>query len=133
MIYIIFIYNYNYYYMKYRKKKTAILIINNGNPKNQIEFSEFFKSIFTSVNLPFNKSIGSWIASKYSKIFMLQDQNNSNNPKIINNLWASKQRKIFELYMNKISSLTGTYKKIFFDNNKYYYYKYNINKTMIYF
>lgn len=40
---------------------------------------------------------------------MLQDQNSINNPKILKNLWASKQRKIIELYMNKISSLTGKY------------------------
>jgi len=40
---------------------------------------------------------------------MLQDQNSINNPKIIKNLWATKQRKIFELYLNKISSPTGKY------------------------
>ncbi|KAG4093041.1 chelatase [Neocallimastix lanati (nom. inval.)] len=99
------------------KKKTAILIINNGNPKSQNEFSEFFKYIFTSVNLPFQKSIGSWIASKYSKIFMLQDQNCYNNPRILNNLWSLKQKKIFELYMNKISPLTAPHKLYYVKNN----------------
>jgi len=38
---------------------------------------------------------------------MLQDQNCYNNPRILNNLWSLKQKKIFELYMNKISPLTG--------------------------